>query len=335
MSERFFSASDPSTSYMNRADFVEVLEQIYNIRRCHALAQRDEETTGVPAFEVSSLLSGRKITTMPFNYYPPLTGAGNNLVAMETLSGMARARGRGWFAEYKTFERLPTDYIESAGLIELVFSTVSELRLADSYDEQRTYYKSRHRTKVNKARRELSELDIDATTATVDLGQWYELLTRLYRDKHRMICQPFALYERFLQLADGSLLLVAKHQGSVVGGLFILRDGVRWDYCWGAMQPGYDRRDVATLLLDDAIRRAIEAEAKVFGFGSSAPSDKDLLFFKQRWGCEERPVYAYYWNHAPKPIDLNESFSFARGVINKMPLSLLRLASKMLVPHLV
>ena len=334
MTNSFFDEVQLDGSYMNNEAFVSVVEHVYKMRRRHTCLTHAGATTGVPSFEVSSLLSGKKITSMPFNYYPPLTGAQSNETAAKHLISQARAEGGRCYAEYKSFERLPLAFCKEFGLTEIVYSIVSDLPLCDSHEAQRKLYKKRHRTKVNKARRELGGLDISISREPADLDAWYNLLLLLYRDKHQMICQPLSLYQALLKLTDHTTLLVARDHQRIVGGLFLMHDAKRWDYSWGAMQSGYDQRDLATLLLDHAIGLAIDAQAEIFSFGSSAPEDAALLFFKQRWGCSEFPIYAYYWNHAPQPIDLNNSFSLARKIISHTPLALLKAAPPLLVPYL-
>jgi hypothetical protein len=322
-------------AYLNAPHVVAVLERVYKISARHKKLNREGVVTGVPAFAVKSLLSGAKITSAPFNFYPPLTGARDQDSAITHLINLAQAEGERCYVEYKTMHALQQDVQARLGLKDTVFSIVSDLPLATDMETQRRTYKKRHRTKVNKARRDLAHLEICESRVEADLRAWYHLLLRLYRNKHRMICQPFALYAQLLDVTRHSTLLLARDGEEIVGGLFLLHDATRCDYSWGAMHPDYDTRDLATLLLDCAIERAIAYGARTFGFGSSAPSDAALLFFKQRWGCTEHPAYAYYWNHDPKPVDLNTSFSLARHIIARAPLWMLRAAPAVLVPHLI
>ncbi len=321
-------------SYMNAREFVSVLEHVYKIKPLHQSVMSETGITGVPAFASHSFFSGHKITSAPFNFYPPLTGEGSQQAAVKHLISLAKTKGPRCYAEYKTLDRLDGDVVNQHELAETIFSIVSEVPLSSTIEKQRQSYKKRHRTKVNKARRELAELEIGTSRDPNDLNEWYDLMLQLYRNKHRMICQPLSLYQRLLEIESHSTLLLARENSRVVGGVFLLHDSQRWDYCWGAMRADFDQRDLASLILDHAISLAIEAEAQTFGFGSSAPSDAPLLFFKQRWGCIESPAYAYYWQHTPKPIDLNSSFSLARQVIAHSPIWLLKAAPPVLVPHL-
>lgn len=329
-----FFLTDKEHAYLNAPEFISALERVYKIKSRHARVVVEGQAMGVPAFEVSSFLSGAKITTAPFNFYPPLTGARLDDAGVQQLIALAKTKGPRCYAEYKTFERFGDVAQKDLCLSEMIYSIVSELALCTDIEAQRKNYKKRHRTKVNKARRELSDIQITTSRDLCDLKDWYILLLRLYRNKHKMICQPFALYRQLLEMQAHSTLLLAIVQGQIVGGLFLLHDSRRWDYSWGAIHTDYDQRDLSTLLLDHAISLAIDEGAQTFGFGSSAPSDSALLFFKQRWGCEERPVYAYYWNHRPKPVDLNTSFSLARQIIARTPLWVLRTTPPFLVPHL-
>lgn len=333
-SDAFFQMKDANSSYLNQQYFVEVLERVYQIERCHSIVGASKSSTGVPAFKINTMLSGHKVSSMPFNFYPPLSGQKNAQAAVCQLISIAKEAGSKYYVEYKTQDLLPQTFVEEHALAKIPFSVTSELILQGSMNEQRRLYKNRHRTKVNRALRNEEGFEISTANDSKSLREWYDLLVRLYRDKHRMICQPFKLFQNLLQLKDCATLLIVKHNGEIIGGLFLLHDKNRWDYSWGAMKSGYEKTGANTLLLDSAIGHALNAGAKRFGFGSSSPSDEKLMFFKQRWGCEERMVYAYYWNHNPRPIDLNQNFGLARRVYSLLPIWMLKVVPNYIVPHL-
>jgi len=89
------------------------------------------------------------------------------------------------------------------------------------------------------------------------------------------------------------------------------------------------------ILVDWAIRQAINSGVKTFGLGSSSPDDKALRFFKANWGSVESNIKYHYWNHIPRNIDLQSSFLFLRQIYSYLPLAILKRIPKFLVPKLV
>jgi hypothetical protein len=150
-----------------------------------------------------------------------------------------------------------------------------------------------------------------------------------------MITQPWGL---FLALLDGkhplARLAVARRDGKVAGGVVVLMGRQDWEYSWSAYDPEYAGLGLNTLLVDWVIREAIQAEAKRFGFGSTPPGDRDLLYFKSRWGCEHRPIRYYYWNTRHSPADLQHSYGLARAILRRMPVAVLERLPALVVPFL-
>ena len=165
-------------------------------------------------------------------------------------------------------------------------------------------------------------IQVYQSSSQEDLDQWFRVLMRLYRDKHRMITQPKSLFQRLFDCPEFTKLFIAKKEDKVIGGILILFDSNRWDYCWGAVVPEFTKFGVSSLIINEAIVGAIEAGASTFGFGSSSPTDKNLLEFKSKWGCDEISMFYHYWNHRPNNIDLSNDFQLIRNAFPYIPLLL-------------
>ncbi|MFT3892219.1 MAG: GNAT family N-acetyltransferase [Anaerolineales bacterium] len=333
-------ASDKESTVFHDVDFIKIMENVYHCLAIPQIINIDGQTCGISAFHVSSFLSGRKLTSMPFNAYPSLIGQQDEERAFSHLISVAGGMGRGVYVEYKTFYEVGLQPRNGKPVFRTSTSIVSTLSLqADYTSQQRVYSKSR-RTDIRRTRKHAFDAGIQFIRAS-ELGmvwEFYNLLSRLYRDKHRMIPQPWELYKQIYSvlvprgLADYYLAL---KDGAVVAGIVLLKKNTHWEYCWAASSPELHTLGLNALLVDVAIQDAISAGIKTFGFGSSSPVDNHLIFFKESWGCEHKPVYYYYWNHEPKPIDLETSFSTVRSLFRFTPLWLVRLASSYLVPQLV
>lgn len=288
-------------------------------------------------------LFGKKITSLPFNFYPPLLGKqelNDHYPCIEKLIDQTQQLNKQYL-EYKTFDQLEDHFVKEHGLKCVNPSIVSELYLEDTYEQQLKGYKKSLKQNIRTTSKKLHEegITLEISSSIKDLKSWYHLLVKLYRDKHQMITQPFGLYKRLLLNNEkkegwGSTLFIARKRNEMIGGIFVIWDKDHWEYSWAATNPDYNRLGINTLLVDFAIQEAIRSGAKTFSFGSTPPSDEKLIYFKSRWGCTTKPIYYYYWNHEPKPVDLNNDFKIIRKVFQYVPLPILKFIPKYLVPLL-
>jgi len=322
-------------SILNHPSFIAVTKHVYRCDPCHFILNGQTEAFGVPCYKVKTPMSGRKITSSPFNFYPPLVGVGNEELAVLALINLTKKNGPDWYLEYKTFTELDCTFVKEIDLRQVESSVVSYLNLADSYNEQIQRYGKSLRQNLRTTYRRAKEKSIYIQWADQisDLKDWYELLVRLYRDKHNMITQPLELFLLLYKKGLGKLLVTRK-SGVVIGGIFILCSPQRWDYSWAAYDSSYGKIGLNTMLVDEAIKRAIGNKIKVFDFGSSSPDDEKLIYFKSRWGCESHKVKYYYWNHIPKPLDLESSFILARRAYSWLPIFVLKKLPTLIVPLL-
>ena len=129
-------------------------------------------------------------------------------------------------------------------------------------------------------------------------------------------------------------LFIAKHNEKIVGGICCIKDEDIYHYNWGASFNIYNI-SVGTLLVDYAIDYAYNQGYKIFDFGSTPISHKNLLSFKLKWGAQNYEVYQYYTLKKLKNIDLNTSYLLIRKIYSKFPVSFLRWLMPKIVPYLV
>ena len=327
------------TTILHDAKFIRIMEDVYHCSAVPQIIEIDGQMAGVLAFKVSNLFSSHKLTSMPFNFYPPLVGFQDDEKAFSNLISVAEKMAGGIYVEYKTFNEVSLQKRHGKKVYKTSSSMVSTLKLQKNYALQQISYKKSRRNDIRRTRKHALDAGIQFTRAS-DLGmvwQFYVLLTRLYRDKHRMIPQPWKLYKQIYSVLVSNGLadyFLALKDGKVAAGIVVLKKNHHWEYSWAASSSELYKLGLNALLVDWAIQEAIEAGARTFGFGSSSPSDIKLLFFKDSWGCTHKPIYYYYWNHKPNPIDLETSFSTLRKAFRFIPLWILRFISNFLVPQL-
>jgi hypothetical protein len=209
------------------------------------------------------------------------------------------------------------------------------LWLPDGADPRTAYspnLRANLRKEWNKARRH--GIEIARSVDPRDLRAFHRVLATQYVREHRMVFQPLSLFAKLMEPRGHGVLFVAKHQGAVVGGIFLIADGPVLHYNWGA-RASVGNVSIGTLLVDHAIEHARAAGHAVFDFGGTPLSDTELKHFKMRWGCVDLPVYTYHTSPAARRIDLGSSYAWPRKEYSKIPVGIAQALMPVVVPWLV
>jgi len=319
----------------NSPKWQQLIVDVYGYKICQ-LPESIRRIT--PAFQVDSLIFGKKITNMPFNFYPKVLST-SQAHTDEMLQ---------FFMDYsKTHDNINIELKFQNPLSENIRATTawslhqpfirSFLKLYN--DLEVTYNQAGRNLKknLNRIRNKMvhQNIEISLAISMQDILEFYNLLVQIYRDRHQMVCHPQKLYEQLYQqnLAN---FYIAKNDKKIIAGIVILCGIKKHYYAWGATHPDYLQSGTAMALLDKAIQEAINTEAKEFDFGTSPPSDHNLLEFKRRWGCNSVPTF--YYNYPPKSNtdipDFYTSYPVLRQLYKFIPLSVIKHLLPIVVPHL-
>jgi hypothetical protein len=294
---------------------------------------------GAPVFAYRQSRPGRRrITLAPFNFQPILRDDGDRV--LRAIIDRASQDGTGTGAVVRLHHALAPETIAEFGLSLTAESVETLLALPRGAEVAMAALPQKQRWKFRKAQSGAGAKGVvvrrfsDAPT----LRRFYQVLLRAYRDKHRMLPQPYSIFERLLAESVGARrcfgYVAERDAGSeILGGILIMQDETQWCYGWGANAPHGDveAMDLGTLLIGTSILDAAEAGAPLFNFGASPLSHETLRRFKRKWGGQEHPVLTYGWREELKPVDLHGGFGLAKAVLARMPLKALELIS----PHAV
>jgi CelD/BcsL family acetyltransferase involved in cellulose biosynthesis len=268
-----------------------------------------------------------------------LIGVKDETTAVAAMIKAAEVLGMGHAVEYKSHGGLASGVVDALGIRPGPSPVLSTLSLEPDFQSQTMRFgKSRRRglrTRSRRAEEQSIALSITDEPSRDVLAEWYDLHVRLYRDKHLMITQPFELFEHLLCrpcFRGMGRLVLAKVGKRIIGGIVVLVSGDLWEYSWAAYDRRYARVAVNSLLINFAIKTAIEEGARVFSFGASDPRNHDLVSFKASWGCYSKPVNYYYWNCYPPR---NRGLRAGQRVVNVLPCWTLRRLSKVAARWLV
>lgn len=305
--------------------FTDALKTVYDLDEVPVL--QVDQPNFVPFYCSRKAFKRQHIFNLPFNFYQTADYLRQRLCASqwEIVKSYATAHEKN--ISVTTIGELEIGQGQHVAQNSL-------LNLTDVHDPSEKYsrnLRSNLRTEMNKCGR--SGLTLSRSKSRADLQSFYAILARQYVREHRMVFQPFRLYEKLLESGAGSMV-VAKVEGRMVGGMFLLADGPVMHYNWGA-RASLGNISVGTLLVDYAICCAKSEGFEVFDFGSTPLSDSHLLDFKTRWGCETHKVFRYFTNTRTALIDLNSSFKFARRFYSFMPIRLASALMPVVVPWVV
>jgi hypothetical protein len=297
------------------------------------------DVEGAPIFAYRQSRPGRRrITLAPFNFQPILRDDGDR--AMRAIIARAAQDGPKTGAVARLHHALPDETIAEFGLSLTAESVETLLALPKGADAAMASLPQKQRWKFRKAQSGAVAQGVAVRRFSdgPTLRRFYAVLLRAYRDKHQMLPQPYAMFERLVAGSDAARRCfgyVAERTGSgeILGGIFIVMDESQWCYGWGANLPQAEAEamDLGTLLIGTSILDAADEKAPVYSFGASPVSHELLRRFKRKWGGQEHPVLTYGWREELKPVDLHGGFGLAKAVLARMPLKALELIS----PHAV
>ena len=335
-----FVGKDKTSDILHDPKFIEILCDVWKCSSFHKVIDTDKGKMGVPAYMVNKSFFGKKITSQPFVAFPKLLGNIDETKAIEHLISKAQSLGKNWYVEYKSHNKFDQKIIQKLGIRTICNYIDSTLYLSNSYEAQTKIYQKQFSKDIRRNIRKLEEkhILIKSAESEEEVKKFYNVLSRLYRDKHRMFCQPKSLFLNFFKnfnkigIVD---LLIAVRDKEVLAGTLIFKKNSSWDYSWGASSlQKFRTLSLNTLLVDFAIRQAISENAKTISFGTSSAADKGLLMYKTHWGCVHKPIYYHYWNKEPNSLDIETSYSELRSLLKITPLPILQMFSKKIVPRL-
>lgn len=302
-------------------EFLTILAKVYKLSLLPV-----SEQLGCPVF-ASALFPRRRAFVLPFGFYQ----------TAEYLASLDVVRRWEAVKEFSTTTNTNVS-LTSVGEIPLesgLYIANNPILDLGGVDDELSFCSKNHRQNIRKERNKAFRNGIEVTIGggIGELRKFYDVLARQYVRDHKMLFQPFSLYERLLS-GGFAELIVAKQDQKVVGGMFCLRDGEVFHYNWGA-RMACSNMNIGTLLIDHAVHFAVAKGFRYFDFGSTPLTDNDLYQFKMKWGCENHMVHKYFSLAAMKEFDLNESYGSLRTLYSKTPVPIAKVVMPFVVPLLV
>ncbi len=323
----------PKASVFHSVEWLRTLHRAYAYQpgAVCILGPNECLTGGIVFCLVKSWLTGNRLVSTPFSdHCEPLTETDEELDALlQHLKELVVEQNRDYVEIRSACQR-----VEQPG-----FRTTSTY-LSHSLDLSRNcdlIFRSLHKDcvqrKVRRAERE--SLEYESGNSEELLLKFYRLLV-ITRRRHRLPPQPQSWF-RYLSHFMGERLQfrVASQNGQPVAAILTLKHGKTVTYKYGCSDSRWNKLGGTPLLFWRTIEEAAAEGMARFDLGRSDPGNQGLVDFKDHWGTERSTLT--YWRYSQKPSRSesgDRQTSLPRNLIEITPDWALRLAGKLLYPHL-
>jgi hypothetical protein len=244
---------------------------------------------GVPVACVNRPLAGRSWVSLPFtDHCSPLSLSDEDaqlfvdgLLEMNRLENHPKLELR-WQYPYRQPLASPAEYV------------FHQIELSENFDEVIGRIHSMHNRNTRLAVR--NGVKVELGSSLTDVREFYGL-HRLTRKRQGVPVQPWRFFS-FLwsELIDQQhgFLLMARHEGRLVGGAVFLHAGDTLTYKFGASDARWFKLRPNDLIFYEGIRWGCENGYRWLDLGRTDCGNTGLREFKTRWGAQEIPLYYTY-----------------------------------------
>jgi len=281
--------------------------------------------------EVSSPWSGRRGVSLPFtDFCPPLKGANLDQRALYELA-LECGRERHW----RYFECRSSDY----GSLGAKPSVVFYGHVLDLKQGKGGLFKSftcSSRGAIRKA--EDARLQVDFNNDPESARIFYALHCQTRR-RHGLPPQPLRFFENIAQHVLGpghGFIVTARQEKRPVAAAVYFHNGRQAIYKFGASDYAFQHLRANNLVWWEAIKWCAANGFECLHLGRTSECNEGLRRFKLGFGAREERIEYYRYGFADGAFitGVDRAEGWFNRVFRCMPLPLLRLAGRMLYPHL-
>jgi hypothetical protein len=280
--------------------------------------------------EVSSRLTGRRGVSLPFSDFCfPLVSTPEDAARLQAAA-LEVGRRRGWkYLEFRGACGLP----KAKPSLEF-FTHVVDLKGDAKLCFQRL--ESPVRRAIRKA--ENAQLHVEFE-ATAEAASTYYHLHCLTRKRHGLPPQPVEFFERIAQhifCRSHGFVAIARHANQPVAASVFFHQGSEAIYKYGASDSNFQHLRGSNLVMWAAIKHLASLGAQYLHLGRTSLGNDGLRRFKLGFGAKEGKISYFRYDYRTNVFvaDTDRAQSWVNRIFREMPIPLLRLAGKILYPHL-
>ena len=322
----------PDHSVFHLAAWAKVLTETYTHQPFYLkITVAGTEAALVPLIEVRSPVTGRRGVSLPFaDFAGPLwIEPRQDAAVYQALLCLAAER------KWKHLE-LRGGATPAVGAASFRTYHSHELALSCGLSQVAGQFPASTRRSIRRAER--SGLTITVSRDSNAMLAYYQLHCRTRR-RHGLPPQPFAFFQaisrHLIQPGQGAIVL-AERAGVAMAGAVFLHSGGRAIYKFGASDKDHWNLRPNHGLMWSAIQYLTDSGCRSLHFGRTSNDDAGLLRFKQSWAAADSPL-SYFRHHTGKLAWIAASTPPAESlplVFGHLPLSINRIAGRLIYPHL-
>lgn len=327
-----FVRHTPGGLHLHLSGWASVMRDTYGYQTHYLMARKNGNVCGVmPLFLVPSLLTGKRLMTMPGGLCALDENAAQALLAHAATLGHEAGVGRVVVQDSRESWKAP--WQTTSGHVAWLMSLPAE---------EETLWKQLDgniRRQVRKARK--NGLQAEIARGEQGLRPFYEMFCRFTHAAGTPVFGlPFLEHIARTFPNQYSIALVRSEE-EVIAGYFQLEMGDHMAGMWGAALPQTLKLRPAYLALWEIMRDAIANGFSCLDMGRS-PTDSNASKFKGQWGGKSAPVYQLTWREnggatAPSvtnQVQSDQKFQLFMQLWPKLPLGMTKRVGPILRRHI-
>lgn len=320
--EAFLRQSEESTVFYSPA-WQNVIRETYQ-HSCHYfIARAGGSIAGAfPVVLVHHPVLGTKLVAAPYQFHSGLPLAQEQEVRRQLVNQAleyARSAGARYF---EVRHWAPAPFLEEMGFVSLHSQLVNTSVPLGTMDPKSL--REGHGRYVHYAQQR--GVEILEKDRLEDLLLFRRLYAKENKEKGSPVAGEGFFRAWFHHMSHHIHLLLAYHDGSLIGGLATVDDGRSvFARCGAYGSPRARELHLANALLWRAMTNAAQRGCRSFNLGISWVGDKGLIRYKEGWNGITTPVYLYvhsFGSRPPAPGAYFEGFQLAKAIWRRLPLPL-------------
>lgn len=301
-------------------------------------SSNNEICAGLPIFKVNSLLTGKRLVSIPFGTLcDPLYYHETDLQEITDSAIQLGKQHKPAFIEIRNFrtKSLARDPRFQATLI---FKN-HYLDLTDDIESiKKRFHRSCVRQRIDRALK--SNLTLKFGKTEQDLRRFYHLYL-ITRKRNQVPSMPYHFVKNIWEIFQPSgkiSLLLAEHENAAVAALLMFKYKNRVSVEFAGSDDGYKNISPNHFLFWNAINISKEEGYSLFDFGRTSPNNRQLMDFKAHWGTEAADIsHHYYFGDSPSNLKYPEdkfAYTVAQTLTGFIPMFFYPVFSKFCYRHM-
>jgi FemAB-related protein (PEP-CTERM system-associated) len=306
--------------------WLEMLTSFYGYRITRLMTKdQDGQITGfLPLCSVNSVLTGRRLVSLPFSDQCPLLAVDE--ASANDLIAQALRLARQKKVKYLELRSGANEQLaQHADLMESNLYVNWSIHLSERAEDVWSKLRKPVQHQIKKSQK--NGVHIRVAQTREDMLLYFNMHLQTRGKKHGMPVQSrkyfMTLWDTFA-VNDTMRLLLAEYEGKTIAGIVLFASGTTLHYAYGASDENYLKLAPNNLLFWDAITWGCEHGYKIFDLGRTARDNAGLMEFKRRWGAVQEPLPYYYYPHTAGLASTSENsrkFRLLTSTWRKLPLA--------------